>query len=768
MKVTKLHLKEAAEKVLHTKSNGDKLVANDSGHGYSAYTKDNVHIGHIEAETDAAAVNEFSKKEPKYEDLDMSVTELQATADRYLDVEIDELMREILAQTGNMTRPQLSRLVKLCRNFYALLEEFASSNLTESYMDTHEGVAHVDTLDLMAALKSVVREYGHMELVTPLYCELHDDEHGRRLELNKAVDEDLVPDKVVPDKIGGDVNLNLDGSHSSVGFLGGTATNTNNGEEGDHEATNSHKEDLNEAMSKSALSNIFGVLADTYGKIVLNSEEADKILVACGQEPTGKDATFDEVLSVAQDVIAGTPLAATAIVALLEAVFDALLALATAGLIVLPFDGPVGECITALLAAIPVAAIVGAIVAVPAAIANRLVLLARKALRNKNDVEKVEKAAADAGVESTETNEDVDDDFMDAENIEMKDLDSPVGKEEDIEFVMSEYIPESLLIEFVKKIDRRTYLVGVEDEVVKVEFDPNWSEYVYTIEGKGPYSHSSYEYIARDIHDFVMANRTDNSAELDEDYGNDEMTEFLNWIQDYKGGCLWDAFTTEFNMDEDPDIDDVLKWLEDFENDAYYAYIEKDEYDDDYEDLSAFESLNEVRKANKLFGINESADMDVIRNELKKEIAKRGLKLNPEVIDIDSAAEYIASAGDDYSVDQWIKDTKANYPNHFLTEAFDRTSAIDLSRVSWQVASMLDVEALGEADWIEFVCDDPRDQGREKVMRFEAIGEDAHKYGFIRTAGDRCEVKFRNGSEAMCNSSQEIARFIAGEFGISL
>lgn len=767
MKVTKLHLKEAAEKVLHTKSNGDKLVANDSGYGYSAYTRDNVHIGHIEAETDAAAVAEFSKKEPKYEDLDMSVTELQATADRYLDVEIDELMREILAQTGNMTRPQLSRLVRLCRNFYALLEEFASSNLTEGYMDVHEGKEHVDTLDLMAALKSVVKEYGHMELVTPVYCKLQDDDHGRRLALNTAVEEKLVPDKIVPDKIGGDVNLNLDGSHSSVGFLGGTATNTNNGEEGDHEATNSHKEDLNEAMSKDALAGIFGELSKVYGKVMLNSEQADKILEACGKEPEGKKATLDEILAVAQDVLATAPLAASAVVGLIEAVFDVLMWAVTAGLIALPLDGPVGEIITGFLAAVPVTVIVGAITAVPAAIANRLVLLARKALR-KEDAEKVEKAAADAGVESTETNESVDDDFMDAENIEMKDLDSPVGKEEDIEFVMSEYIPESLLIEFVKKIDRRTYLVGVEDEVVKVEFDPNWSEYVYTIEGKGPYSHSSYEYIARDIHDFVMANRTDNSSELDEGYGNDEMTEFLDWIQDYKGGCLWDAFTAEFNMDEDPDIDDVLNWLEEFDNDAYYAYIEKDEYDDDYEDLSAFESLNEVRKANKLFGINESADMNVIRSELKKEIAKRGLKLNPEVIDIDSAAEYIASAGDDYSVDQWIKDTKANYPDHFLTEAFDRTSAIDLSRVSWQVASMLDVEALGEADWIEFVCDDPRDQGREKVMRFEAIGEDAHKYGFIRTAGDRCEVKFRNGSEAMCNSSQEIARFIAGEFGISL
>lgn len=608
MKVKKMLLREETEKVLHTKSNGDKLVAAASGDGYTAFTKDDVHIGHISAETDAAAIAEFSKKEPKYEALDMSLEELQRTADRYLDVEIDELMRTILEKTSSMNREQLSRLVRWCRNFYALLEEFASDAMTEGYMDAHEGVAHVDTLDMMAALKAVVREYGHMELATPVYCELMDDDHGRRLALNSTLDEGLVPDKIVPDKIGGDINLNLDGSHSSVGFLGGTATNTNNGAEGNHDASNTHKEDL-------------------------------------------------------------------------------------------------------------------------------------------------------------------DDDFMDAENMEMNEFDSHTGKLEDIEFVMTEYIADSLLIEFVKKVDATTWLVGVEDEVVTVKFDPSWSEYVYTIEGKGPYSHRSYEYISRDVYDFVMANRTDNSADLEEDYGNDEMTEFLNWIQDYKGGCLWDAFTTEFNTDEDPDIDNVLNWLEDFNNDAYYAYIEKDEHDDDYEDLSAFESLNEVRTANKLFGVNERADIDAIRDTLKKEISKRGLKLNTEKVDIDSAAEYIASAGDEYSVDQWIKDTKQNYPDHFLDEAFDMTYGPDLSKLSWQVASYLDVDALGEENWIEFICDDPRDVAGNrgvKTMRFEAIGENDHKYGFIRTAGSRCEVKFRNGSEAMCNSAEEVARFIAGEFGISI
>lgn len=158
-------------------------------------------------------------------------------------------------------------------------------------------------------------------------------------------------------------------------------------------------ESLNEALNKGALATMCSSLIDAYGKLTLTSEQADKILASCGKEPTGKDATFDEILSVVQDVIAYAPLAAGALVGIVEAIFDALMALATAGLIVLPIDGPVGETITAILAAIPVTVVVTAVISIPSAIANRLILLARKALR-KEDVKKVEDAAAKAGIDA--------------------------------------------------------------------------------------------------------------------------------------------------------------------------------------------------------------------------------------------------------------------------------------------------------------------------------------------------------------------------------
>lgn len=417
MKVKKMLLRENTEKVLHTKANGDRLVANSSGHGYSAYTRNNVHIGHIEAETDAAAVAEFSKKEPKYE------------------------------------------------------------SMNEDYLSSPE-----------------YRIQRYEDDIPDLFHKVHD------------------------------------------GYMNGM---------------------VNAKAYADALTKIYSIL-----------EELDY------------------------------------------------------------------------------------------------------------------------------TDESIEEGYMD----------NHASKEEDIEFVMSEYIPDSYLIEFVKRVEKNKYLVGVEDEVVTVEFDPNWSEYVYTIEGKGPYSHSSYEFIARDVYDFVMSRRP------------------------------------------------------------------SQEYDDNFDDLSSFNESSEVKKADALYGVKRDdtlaearySDTNGIMGSAGSTYSDSDLrKAWEEGKDSDPSMQ--AYNGD---FDSWKKDTVANMSKN---EAFGRTTSIDLGQISWQVSALLDVDALGEDKWIEFDCDDPRDTvGGEKSMRFEAIGEEAHMYGFIRTKGDSVEVQFRNGSEAICHSPEEIARFVAGEFGISL
>lgn len=80
----------------------------------------------------------------------------------------------------------------------------------------------------------------------------------------------------------------------------------------------------------------------------------------------------------------------------------------------------------------------------------------------------------------------------------------PTGdKTEDIEFVMDEYIASDFAMDAVNKLSPTKYEVTYNGNTVLLEFDPKWPEYVYTINGKGPHSHSSYEWIISDIRDYV-------------------------------------------------------------------------------------------------------------------------------------------------------------------------------------------------------------------------------------------------------------------------
>ena len=59
---------------------------------------------------------------------------------------------------------------------------------------------------------------------------------------------------------------------------------------------------------------------------------------------------------------------------------------------------------------------------------------------------------------------------------------------------------------------------------------------------------------------------------------NDEITDFIDWIQNYQDGVLYDSFAAEFSDEnEELDIDSILSWLEDIDEDAYYDYVELNE-----------------------------------------------------------------------------------------------------------------------------------------------------------------------------------------------
>lgn len=99
-------------------------------------------------------------------------------------------------------------------------------------------------------------------------------------------------------------------------------------------------------------------------------------------------------------------------------------------------------------------------------------------------------------------------DKFEDEDLQLKELKEDVDPEvlqsrlEDIEYAMNTYAKDSFFIDNVEG-SGTDWKVTYNGTTVDVVFDTEWDEYTYTINGKGPYSHSSYEYITKDIMDFV-------------------------------------------------------------------------------------------------------------------------------------------------------------------------------------------------------------------------------------------------------------------------
>ena len=135
------------------------------------------------------------------------------------------------------------------------------------------------------------------------------------------------------------------------------------------------------------------------------------------------------------------------------------------------------------------------------------------------------------------------------------------------------------------------------------------------------------------------------------------------------------------------------------------------------------------------------------------------LESNPQLMDESNELE--KSKVDDYSGDD-MNESKS------LKESFPRN--IDLDQVVMQVANLVDDKALGD-DWIEVfpTRDASPSAAGEYFIPLEITGpDDVTKKATFRTRNGRVEVAFLNGSEAMCDSAESIARFIAGEFGLNI
>lgn len=122
-------------------------------------------------------------------------------------------------------------------------------------------------------------------------------------------------------------------------------------------------------------------------------------------------------------------------------------------------------------------------------------------------------------------------------------------------FVMTEYLNSVFYGAELKDKNGCSYVVEYEGKELTIEFNPEWEEYVYTVNGKGPFAHSSYEYIGQDCRTVLAyeeRERTNNVHSL---------ASRLNVF--YKDFDFYD-YTDKVDGTEQDVIDDLVVQLNDF------------------------------------------------------------------------------------------------------------------------------------------------------------------------------------------------------------
>lgn len=108
-------------------------------------------------------------------------------------------------------------------------------------------------------------------------------------------------------------------------------------------------------------------------------------------------------------------------------------------------------------------------------------------------------------------------------------LDAVLVKLEDYQFVMEKYVVGGSFGDIqLLEDDGVRFVLDCNGRKAVVEFDPEWSEYVYTVNGKGPFAHASYEFIQGDIAEVLEMERRALAAKLVEFYKGYDFYDYMD------------------------------------------------------------------------------------------------------------------------------------------------------------------------------------------------------------------------------------------------
>ena len=205
---------------------------------------------------------------------------------------------------------------------------------------------------------------------------------------------------------------------------------------------------------------------------------------------------------------------------------------------------------------------------------------------------------------------------------------------------------------------------------------------------------------------------------------------------------------------------------EDYLSDVYLADVEANIYLSDEEDIRKVDRMTQGYGYETIYVVGDNGSYDEGFEDEDEAIAYAKENGYTEVRICYESEDWNGDIDSEYGDLVWEADGDVE---ESLNETFNMS--INLDEDVCDVANMLDVDVLGEENWIEvFPTGDVRPLmggGSYVSLEITGPGDDCRKATFTAKGG--CvEVQFRNGSEAKCYGADEIARFLAGEFGVAL
>lgn len=133
------------------------------------------------------------------------------------------------------------------------------------------------------------------------------------------------------------------------------------------------------------------------------------------------------------------------------------------------------------------------------------------------------------------------------------------------DFVMRNYLKDCFFGAKLLENSGALYIVEYEGKKLNIEFNPEWEEYVYTVNGKGPFSHSSYEYIGQDCRQVLVIEAQEReklAVKLNTFYKNFDHYSFMDCLDGEVTEDILDVQLAE-GLNDPETVASVLKELND-------------------------------------------------------------------------------------------------------------------------------------------------------------------------------------------------------------